>query len=70
VTVFEYNGSTGACVTDFIPNGTGGLGGPTFLAFGPETTTTSTVPEPPSVALVGFAVAGLATLKRKLFVAK
>ena len=65
--VFEYNGSTGACVTDFVPSGTGGLGGPTFLVFGEGGTTA--VPEPPSIALVATALAGLAALKRKLFVA-
>ncbi len=64
--VFEYNGSTGACVTDFIPNGTGDLGGPTFLAFGEETTT-SAVPEPASLTLIGVGLAGLAALQRKMF---
>ena len=63
--VFEFNGSTGACMTDFIPNGTGDLGGPTFLAFD-ETTTTSTVPEPASITLIGVGLAGLAALKRKM----
>jgi WD40 repeat protein len=67
--VFEYNGSTGACMSDFIPNGTGDLGGPTFLAFGPEATT-STVPEPSSITLIGCGLAAVAALKRKLFVAR
>ena len=67
--VFEYNGATGACVTDFIPAGTGGLGGPTFLLFG-QGGTTSPVPEPPTITLVASALAGLAALKRKLFVAR
>jgi DNA-binding beta-propeller fold protein YncE len=64
--VFEYNGSTGACVTDFIANGSGGLGGPTFLAFGPEATTT-TVPEPASITLIGCGLAAVGALRRKLF---
>ena len=67
--IFEYSGSTGACVTDFVPSGTGGLGGPTFLVFG-EGGTTTPVPEPPSITLVACALAGLAALKRKLFVAR
>jgi WD40 repeat protein len=66
--VFEYNGSTGACITDFIPAGTGDLGGPTFLVFG-EGGTTTPVPEPPSITLVACAIAGLVALKRKMFVA-
>jgi WD40 repeat protein len=64
--IFEFNGSTGACVTDFVPNGTGGLGGPTFLVFG-EGGTTSPVPEPSSLTLIGCGLAGLAALQRKLF---
>jgi WD40 repeat protein len=67
--VFEYNGTTGACVTDFVPSGTGGLGGPTFLVFGTGGTTTTPVPEPPSIALVASAFAGLVALRRRLFVA-
>ena len=63
--VFEFNGSTGACISDFIPNGTGGLGGPTFLVFG-ETATTP-IPEPSSITLIGCGLAGLAVLRRKLF---
>ena len=66
--VFEFNGSTGACMTDFVPNGTGGLGGPTFLVFG--TGGTTAVPEPTSIVLFGSALAGLAALRRKLFVTK
>lgn len=65
--IFEYNGSTGSCITDFVPSGTGGLGGPTFLVFGEGGTTA--VPEPPPIALVAGALAGLAALRRKLFVA-
>jgi outer membrane protein assembly factor BamB len=68
--VFEYSGSTGACLTDFIPAGTGDLGGPTFLVFDEGATTTTPVPEPPSITLVACALAGLAALKRKLFVAR
>jgi hypothetical protein len=67
--IFEYNGSTGACVTDFVPSSSGGLGGPTFLVFG-EGGTVTPVPEPPSITLVACALAGLAALKRKLFVAR
>ena len=68
--IFEYNGMTGACITDFIPAGTGDLGGPTFLAFGEGGTTTNPIPEPPSITLVACALAGLAALKRKLFVSR
>jgi DNA-binding beta-propeller fold protein YncE len=67
--VFEFNGSTGACMADFIPSGTGGLGGPTFVLFGEGGTTTTPVPEPPSITLVACALAGLAALKRKFFAA-
>jgi outer membrane protein assembly factor BamB len=65
--VFEFNGSTGACMTDFISSGSGGLGGPTFLAFGETPTTTSAVPEPASISLMGLGLAGIAVLQRKLF---
>jgi len=47
--VLEYNGTTGAFVTAFVGAGSGGLIGPSPLAFRP-----ATVPEPGSGALVGL----------------
>lgn len=67
--IFEYNGSTGACIADFVPSGTGGLGGPTFLVFG-QGGTTSPVPEPASIVLVASALVGMAGMTRKLFGAR
>jgi DNA-binding beta-propeller fold protein YncE len=34
--VLEYNGTTGAFITDFVPAGSGGLNGPIGLVFGPN----------------------------------
>jgi len=62
--IFEHIGSTGACVTDFVPSGTGGLGCPTFLVFG-EGGTTSPAPKPASIVLVASAVVGMAGMTRR-----
>ena len=48
---------------DFIPAGTGGLGGPTFLLFG-EGGSTAT-PEPSTLGLLACGLAALAAWKRK-----
>src|SRR5438309_1843365 len=34
--VMEYNGTTGAFITTFVPSGSGGLNGPLGLVFGPN----------------------------------
>jgi len=57
--VLEYNGTTGAFVTAFVPPLSGGLAGPTYLAFSPGGPV-STVPEPASLFLFGSGLAGLA----------
>ena len=62
--VFEFNGSTGACVSDFIPEGTGGLDGPTFVLFG-EPSGGTTVPEPSSLALAAFGLTALAAIRTR-----
>jgi len=66
--VFRYNGSTGAFIDDFIPVGTGDLGGPTFLLFG-EGSSTAT-PEPSTLGLLACGLAALAAWKRKTLRAK
>jgi WD40 repeat protein len=51
----QYNGSTGAYLSDFVPNGSGGLAQPNFFTFA--------VPEPGGAALI-FA-GGLLLLRRR-----
>jgi hypothetical protein len=62
--VLEYNGTTGAFITDFVPAGSGGLSEPTFLTFGPQIS----VPDPATLFLIGLGVlsTGLARLHRKV----
>lgn len=59
--VAEFNGTTGAYMTDFIAsNGSAGpLINPTFLTFA----TPASVPEPSSAALIGIGVLGIAWIK-------
>lgn len=60
--VAEFNGATGAYLTDFVPSGGSGgpLISPTFLAF------SSSVPEPVSFVLAGLGLTGLAALRRRI----
>jgi WD40 repeat protein len=62
--VFEYNGSTGACVGDFVPAGTGDLAAPTFLLFSAGTST-GTVPEPSSLALLFCGIVAVTCSKKR-----
>jgi len=59
--VLEYNGTTGAFVTAFVPTNSGGLSAPTFLTFSPP----PAVPEPTSLALLGLGTVALALWRRR-----
>jgi hypothetical protein len=53
--VLEYDGTTGAFLTAFVPAGSGGLNVPHFLTFSP-----APVPEPSTLTLFGIGGAALA----------
>ncbi len=57
--VLRYNGGTGAFIDAFVPAGSGGLGGPTFLLFHEAT---AAIPEPSTLLLLGSGLAGLGGL--------
>jgi WD40 repeat protein len=61
--VLRYNGTSGAFIDTFVKAGSGDLGGPTFLAFHDSSTTS--VPEPATLALLGGALVGMAISRRK-----
>jgi streptogramin lyase len=61
--ILRYNGSTGAFIDTFVATGSGGLGGPTFLAF--RDAASGAVPEPAMTGLVGLGLVGLGAWKRK-----
>jgi PEP-CTERM motif len=67
--VDRFNGTTGTFIDTFIPAGSGPppgsgtLGGPTFLLFHEEAT--STAPEPSTFVLLGLSLAGLVTWRLK-----
>jgi WD40 repeat protein len=63
--VLRFNGSTGAFIDTFVPTNSGGLGGPTFLLFNEPSSTTT--PEPATLAMLGFGLVGLVAWKRKNF---
>ena len=63
--VLEYDGTTGAFVRAFVPNGSGGLFLPSSLTFGPGATPTPSVPEPSTWLLLGSGLACLAVWRRK-----
>jgi len=52
--VLRYSGTSGTFEDGFVKAGSGDLGGPTFLAFHDSSTTP--VPEPATLALLGGAV--------------
>lgn len=63
--VVRYNGTTGALIDTFVSSGSGGLGGPTFLVFDPNTDGVGAVPDATSTfGLLGIGLAGLAYFAR------
>jgi DNA-binding beta-propeller fold protein YncE len=63
--ILRFDGTTGAFLNAFVPAGSGGLGGPTFLLFH-DFAAVGTVPEPPTFVLVLTALAFcLFTLRRR-----
>jgi WD40 repeat protein len=61
--VFEYNGTTGAYVGDFVTAGSGGLGFASYMTFGPAIV--STVPEPSAYLLFGIGTLPMISYARR-----
>ena len=59
----RYDGTTGAFIDAFVTAGSGGLGEPTFLVFGPDPVG---VPEPGTIALLTSGLGAALLLKRRM----